>query len=105
MITVGAARELAYISQHAEKPLYDSMDMDGDNLRIGYGSTVKGDYYKQIVKDPKFVDKLRGIFRGSQDLLSPISDSLQKRGSFKGGMEELQSAMMLPMLLQQILGE
>ena len=70
-----------------------------------YGSTVKGDYYKQIVKDPKFVDKLRGIFRGSQDLLSPISDSLQKRGSFKGGMEELQSAMMLPMLLQQILGE
>ena len=70
-----------------------------------YGSTVKGDYYKQIVKDPKFVDKLRGIFRGSQDLLSPISDSLQKGGSFKGGMEELQSAMMLPMLLQQLLGE
>lgn len=45
MITVGAVRELAYISQHAEKPLYVSIDIDGrhismkveeNNLRVSY---------------------------------------------------------------------
>ena len=62
---------------------------------------AKGDF----LPNPKFTDKLRGIFRGTEDVLSPLLDSLQKGNSFKGGMEELQSAIILPMLLQQILGE
>jgi hypothetical protein len=37
--------------------------------------------------------------------LSNLWENLIKGGGLKGGMEELQSAMMLPMLLQQILGE
>ena len=41
----------------------------------------------------------------SGDKISNIRENLTKGGSLKGGMEELQSAMMLPMLLQQILGE
>lgn len=59
----------------------------------------------EFLPNPKFTDKLRGIFRGTEDVLSPLLDSLQKGNSFKGGMEELQSAIILPMLLQQILGE
>ena len=59
----------------------------------------------EFLPNPKFTDKLRGIFRGSEDVLSPLLDSLKSGGGLKVGMDELQSAMMLPMLLQQILGE
>jgi hypothetical protein len=37
--------------------------------------------------------------------LSNLWENLTKQGGIKGGMEEVKSAMMLPMLLQQILGD
>tara|TARA_Y100000593_G_scaffold74987_1_gene138201 strand:- start:258 stop:1040 length:783 start_codon:yes stop_codon:yes gene_type:complete len=45
------------------------------------------------------------VLQSSAPGLSNLWENLTKGGGLKGGMEELQSAMMLPMLLQQILGE
>jgi len=46
-----------------------------------------------------------GIVGSSAPGFSNIWENFTKGGGLQGGMEELQSAMMLPMLLQQILGE
>jgi hypothetical protein len=50
MITVGVVRELAYISQHAEKPLYVAMDMDGKyvSLRVEENS-IRVSYQAQLI--------------------------------------------------------
>ena len=61
----------------------------------------------EFLPNPNFTDKLRGVFRGSEDILSSLLDSVKggKEASMLSGVENLQSAMMLPMLLQQLIGE
>lgn len=61
----------------------------------------------EFLPNPNFMDKFRGVFRGSGDILSSLLDSVKdgKEGSMLSGVENLQSAIMLPMLLQQLIGE
>jgi hypothetical protein len=65
---------------------------------------VFGETGLEFLPNPTAIDKLRGVWQGSGDLISPLTDSLKEGGTFKGGVDEMQSAMMLPMLLQQLFG-
>jgi len=65
---------------------------------------IFGETGSEFLPNPTAIDRLRGAWQGSGDLISPLADSLKKGGNFKGGMDEMQSTMMIPLLLQQMFG-